>query len=801
MLVRIRATARLAIFPFIFIIGKCLLGDFSLTVHIDPLIPLVGQGLMLSCHLIGQVPANCQVHWYKWERSKNMTLYVCNSTPNGTELSRDWDHHRNGAPKGWYKNGVVRVKFFHVHIEDTGRYVCAVTGDGVYQEAVTQVTVAGFGSTPCLTIEQQHNNSATLRCTSQGWYPHPEVLWTDSTRQNITAMAKTRILKDMAGFYQINSTILIVDSSSDTISCTIINPVLKRQRKKVIPISGFFDVEAEHRTITAVIGENVILPCRLITKHLPSSMELKWRKVGPREDKTICFYLYDESSSLINSYPQNDKCPVGYLSPNGDNSRKWLRKEYEKKAGVFKGKEFGKGNISLKLNNIQVEDEGKYVCSATASLFHREITINVLVIEVQNETSSQVSEQKIFGCEYVCMLLCIGMLLCMVIMQYFCGKCTKQLEEEIAELRNQLERKGDHSPAVSEIAEKRIKDLEDKMEKFQEKMDTEKKRGHAELENLQKRIEQLHKEIADLRNLLDTERKKGHAETVILQRRIEQFEEEMENWEKKIKDLKDKMEKLQEQMDTERKRGHAEPENLQKRMEQLEEEMAELRDKLGELRNKLERKGDHSPAENWEKKIKDLKDKIEKLQEEMERIRLRNAAADITLNAETAHPNLSVAGDKKNFTHEAQPQRIPPNPERFDATVCVLGSGGFSSGKHYWEVDVGNSTDWDLGVARKSIQRKGKLSLSPKEGFWVLGLSGKDYWAKTDPWTRVIVQKKLKKTGIYLSYKDRQVIFYNGTDMSVLFTFNDCSFSGEICPFFKNSHKETTMRICSVKEE
>lgn len=154
-------------------------------------------------------------------------------------------------------------------------------------------------------------------------------------------------------------------------------------------------MEAEYDIITTVTGENAILPCRLITKHLPPSMELQWRKVGPGKDKLIYFYLYDESSPLVNSYPQSDKCPMSYLSPNGDNSREWLRKEYEKKAEVFKGKEFGKGNISLKLNNIQVEDEGKYVCSASANLFHREIIIEVLVIgkkSLELEKANRITE-------------------------------------------------------------------------------------------------------------------------------------------------------------------------------------------------------------------------------------------------------------------------------------------------------------------------------------------------------------------------------------------------------------------------
>ncbi|XP_075770467.1 butyrophilin subfamily 2 member A2-like isoform X2 [Pelodiscus sinensis] len=176
-------------------------------------------------------------------------------------------------------------------------------------------------------------------------------------------------------------------------------------------------------------------------------------------------------------------------------------------------------------------------------------------------------------------------------------------------------------------------------------------------------------------------------------------------------------------------------------------------------------------------------------------------AEDITLNPDTAHPNLSIARNKKHLTHEVQPQKALPKPERFDSTVCVLGSEGFSSGKHYWEVDVESSTEWDLGVAKKSIEKKGKLSVSPKEGFWVLGLSGKDYWAKTDPWTRVMVQRKPKKIGVYLSCKESQVTFFSVTDMSVLFTFSDCSFTGEIFPFFKNPQKETTLRICSLRDE
>ena len=86
---------------------------------------------------------------------------------------------------------------------------------------------------------------------------------------------------------------------------------------------------------------------------------------------------------------------------------------------------------------------------------------------------------------------------------------------------------------------------------------------------------------------------------------------------------------------------------------------------------------------------------------------------------------MSIAVDKKSFTHKSQAQKVTQNEGSFDSSVCVLGSEDFSSGKHHWEVDVEKSNDWNLGVARKSAPRKGIMSLSPKEGFWALGLSFK----------------------------------------------------------------------------
>ncbi|XP_044844882.1 butyrophilin-like protein 2 isoform X3 [Mauremys mutica] len=754
--------------PFVYIIGKWLWDGFTVTVHVDPAIALVGKGVMLSCQPVGHNPAKIQVHWYKWERSKNTTLYFYNSTENGIELGQAGDQNKSDAPRGRYENGVVRVKLFPVQVEDSGQYVCAVTNNGVYQEAIAQVIVAGFGSAPRLTIEHQQNNSITLRCSSQGWYPQPEVCWTDSMGQNITAMAETRIQKDVTDLYQIHSTLRVADIASDTISCTLRNPLLKRHLKEVIAISGFFDLEAEHDIITTVIGENAILPCRLITKYLPHSMELQWRKVGPGKDKIIYFYLYDESSPLVNSYPQSDKCPTSYLSPNRDNSREWLRKEYEKKAEVFKGKEFGKGNISLKLNNIQAEDEGKYVCSASANLFHREIIIEVLVIRIGNETSLQMHHQKV--CQYECKwkgwypkpmifwrnhkgqsinslaettevqdeqnlftvasaiavscgtpeVACaivntesemiqqstaqhfVGFLICLLLfiavtVEHFFGKCKSQFQNVIDQVQREREQsRNDYDRLrmeMDQLQRERVQfrndcaQLQGEIDELQRQMATlqpiiqqlqhENEELREKCEQLQHENNQVHRENDQLKK----ERGQFQVEKNIFQQKIQQLqlENEQVRWDRNQVQLeRDELRmgrgKKQEHSEEEMKKYSFQLDELQRQNENLEQRIKKLKEEKAQLQEQKERKEDFPVAGqlqreiaqlkeekgNLEKRIKelqeeegDLEKRINEMKKELDWRRAQNNSDDISLHGVMAHPNISIADNKKSFTHEA----------------------------------------------------------------------------------------------------------------------------------------------------
>ncbi|KAL7851955.1 hypothetical protein SRHO_G00177400 [Serrasalmus rhombeus] len=64
------------------------------------------------------------------------------------------------------------------------------------------------------------------------------------------------------------------------------------------------------------------------------------------------------------------------------------------------------------------------------------------------------------------------------------------------------------------------------------------------------------------------------------------------------------------------------------------------------------------------------------------------------------------------------PQDLPNNPERFSVHPLVLGSEGLDSGTHSWEVEVGNSDNWMIGVAKESVKRKETSQSGPENGMW-----------------------------------------------------------------------------------
>nr|XP_055074617.1 E3 ubiquitin-protein ligase TRIM39-like [Misgurnus anguillicaudatus] len=165
-------------------------------------------------------------------------------------------------------------------------------------------------------------------------------------------------------------------------------------------------------------------------------------------------------------------------------------------------------------------------------------------------------------------------------------------------------------------------------------------------------------------------------------------------------------------------------------------------------------------------------------------LKMQQYAVDVTLDPDTAHPKLILSEDRKQVRHGYIRFKLPDNPERFDRCVNILGKEGFTSGRFYFEVQVKGKTDWTIGVAKGSVNRKGSITLSPENGFWTVILRNEnEYWACDDSSVSLSLKVKPQKVGVFVDYEEGLVCFYDVESRSHIYSFTDQTFTEKLFPF------------------
>jgi len=151
----------------------------------------------------------------------------------------------------------------------------------------------------------------------------------------------------------------------------------------------------------------------------------------------------------------------------------------------------------------------------------------------------------------------------------------------------------------------------------------------------------------------------------------------------------------------------------------------------------------------------------------------------VVLDPNTAHCDLVLSDNCKSVKREDTRQDIPDIPERFNPWRCVLGCEGFTSGRHYWEVEVVDGGGWTVGVSRVDVKRKGEIEFKPEEGIWALGQWAGHLQALTFPNRTLLPDIQTpKRVRVSLDYEEGRVAFFSVDEEIPMFTFPLTSFEG-----------------------
>ncbi|NXJ06526.1 TRI27 protein, partial [Odontophorus gujanensis] len=157
----------------------------------------------------------------------------------------------------------------------------------------------------------------------------------------------------------------------------------------------------------------------------------------------------------------------------------------------------------------------------------------------------------------------------------------------------------------------------------------------------------------------------------------------------------------------------------------------------------------------------------------------------VTLDPSTATAGLILSRDRRGVRWTDIGHDVSPCPQRFDVSCCVLGCRGFTSGRHFWDVEVTRGGTWALGVARDSVSRKGWLAFSPDYGIWAVGCCRNHFRAYTSPPSPLPTSGNPNRIRVVLDYGGGQVAFYLADPKNPIFAFQNASFCGErVFPFF-----------------
>eukprot|EP00071_Canis_lupus_P049332 XP_022282889.1 butyrophilin-like protein 10 isoform X5 [Canis lupus familiaris] len=216
--------------------------DFSVFAPDKPLLAVVGEEVDLPCHLSLNISAeDMELRWYRDQPSPAMHLHK-----NGIDVQDEQMAEYQGRTtflSTRLAQGQAAVRIHNVTALDNGTFHCNFKDGIMSAETTLWLRVAGLGSEPKIQVGPGQSEGVWAQCTSEGWYPEPQVEWRDLGGQSLPSVTNLSA-SPTTGLFSVVSNVTLLDRDVEGLSCSIISSLLQRRKvaKSYLPVVQKFAI-------------------------------------------------------------------------------------------------------------------------------------------------------------------------------------------------------------------------------------------------------------------------------------------------------------------------------------------------------------------------------------------------------------------------------------------------------------------------------------------------------------------------------------------------------------------------------
>uniref|UniRef100_A0A087XD83 Ig-like domain-containing protein n=1 Tax=Poecilia formosa TaxID=48698 RepID=A0A087XD83_POEFO len=303
--------------------------DYSLQSSIG----ILSQSCILPCSF--QFTSDSLIHWiYPITQNSSIHSYYHNKDQLGHQNQSF--QNRTSLFLDQLSRGNASLLLKEVKIQDEGRYKCYTSSSRGQQDSFIRLKVeAIFVFAAPVSDIRIHQDGNRITCSSEGIYPQPELTWSTEPPSNTALQNRTTVHQTEEKLYDISSSLTGPDGPDLIYSCSI-----RTRRNQKTATSRSQSRKSFYHLMQSLDhhSQSCVLPC---SDSSSSDVIINWSRLTPADGTVHCYYGNQDQLG------QQDQNFRGRMSLFTD--------------------QISRGNASLLLTGVKVQDEGTYRCNTSGN--------------------------------------------------------------------------------------------------------------------------------------------------------------------------------------------------------------------------------------------------------------------------------------------------------------------------------------------------------------------------------------------------------------------------------------------------